>query len=76
MAIVNHDGGAFWTGLWLVPFVTLVVWSAAAVIFVGAAIPGRIRPIVRRLAGASSTSRSGRSGVWDDWLDKPEPHVR
>ena len=74
MAIVDHDGGAFRTGLWLVPFVTLVVWSTAALIFVGAAMPGWLRLIGRRLAGPSPTFRSGRSGVWDDWLDNPEPH--
>ncbi len=28
MAIVGHDGGAIQIGPWLVPFVTLVVWSA------------------------------------------------
>ena len=76
MAIVDHDVRPFRTGLWLVPFVTLVVWGAAAVIFVGAAMPGWLRLIGRRLAGASPTSRSGRSGVWDDWLDNPEPHGR
>ena len=33
MALVEHDPRAFEIGLWLVPFVTLVIWASAVVLF-------------------------------------------
>jgi hypothetical protein len=74
LAVSNHDGKAFYMGLWLVPFVTLVIWGTSAVLFVGASTPKWLRMLGRRLSGTSRYFQSGRSGVWDHWLDSPEPH--
>jgi hypothetical protein len=63
LAIVNHDGKTFQLGLWLVPFVTLVIWGTAAVLFVGASMPKWLWLIGRRLTGTSHCLPSRRSGV-------------
>ncbi len=70
IAIVNHDGRDFKMGLWLVPFVTLVVWSTAIVIYVVALTQRGLAKLGRRLIqGCAWSSPSDRSPVWDDWLD-------
>jgi hypothetical protein len=73
IALVNRDGRAFQIGLWLIPFVTLVIWGTAAVLCVVALTPRWLWTLGRRLIGPAWSSPSGRSGVWDDWLDNPEP---
>jgi hypothetical protein len=61
--------------LWLIPFATLVVWSSASVLYLcrkfrAAGLLG----MLTRLIGDARSSPSGKSGLWDDWLDIPEPH--
>ncbi len=73
IAIVNHDGAAFKMGLWLIPFVTLVVWSSASVLYLVFLTAGLLGTLWRRLIGPTRFSPSGRSGLWDDWLDSPAP---
>jgi len=74
IALVNHDGKAFQLGLLLVPLMTVVIWGTAAVLFVGASMPKWLWMLRRRMIGTSRSSTSARSGVWDRWLDGPEPH--
>ena len=69
---------------WLVPFVTLVVWTSAALLYIvplaarqfgtlGRQLIDRFGTLGRRLIERARSSPSGKSGVWDDWLDSPEP---
>ena len=74
IALVNHDGKTFKLGLSRIPLVTLVIWGTATVLCVLALSPRWLWMVGRRLTGTSRSSPSGRSGVWDDWLDSPEPH--
>jgi hypothetical protein len=72
MSLVNRDGGDFKMGLWLVPFVTAVIWGTASVMCVVALTPRWLWILGRWLiGGAARSSPSARSGVWDDWLDSP-----
>ena len=70
IALVDHDPKTFQLGLWLVPFVTPVVWASAALLYVLEVAPRWLGALGRRLAGRSR-SLPARSGVWDDWLDSP-----
>lgn len=76
MSLVEHDLKPFEMGLWLVPFVTLVIWASTAVIYLLALAPRAMRALGRHLVGRRRSFPSPRSGVWDDWLDRPEPHDR
>jgi hypothetical protein len=76
IALVKHDPKAFQMGLWLVPFVTLVIWVTAAVLCLLAPTPRGLRALRRRLVGRHQSSLSARSRIWDDWLDSPESHER
>jgi hypothetical protein len=58
-------------GLSLIPFVTLVVWSSATVVYLVVRAAELLRTLKRRIGHARS---SGKSGMWDDWLDILEPH--
>jgi hypothetical protein len=60
-------------GLVLVPFVTLVVWSSATVLYLVSRVAGLLGTLKRQIRHARS-SPSGKSGIWDDWLDIPQPH--
>jgi hypothetical protein len=72
MSIVNHESKDFQMGLWLVPFVTLVVWSSETLFYVVALILGWLHTLRRWLIARSARSLpSNKSGVWDDWLDSP-----
>ena len=68
IALVNHDGEAFQLGLTLIPLVTVVIWGTATVLCALALTPSRLWMLGRRLLPTR------RSGIWDDWLDSPEPH--
>jgi len=72
ISFINRDGKLFKIGLWLVPFVTLVIWGTAAVLFVLALAP-RWLCTLGRLIRPAWFSPSDKSGVWDDWLDSPDP---
>ena len=77
MSLVNRDGRDFQMGLWLVPFVTMVIWGTATVMCVVALTPKvalHAREAADRRTSPVLTIR--KSGVWDDWLDSPEPHGR
>jgi hypothetical protein len=76
IALVKHDPRAFQFGLWLVPFVTLVIWATAAVLYFLALTPRSLRALWRLLMGRPRSLPSTRSGIWDDWLDRPLPHDR
>ena len=76
IALFQHDPKAFRMGLWLVPFVTLVIWTTATVLFLLTLAPGALRALGRRLVALRRSSRSAGSGVWDEWLDSPETHGR
>jgi hypothetical protein len=67
--------GLLLLGLLIIPFVTLVVWSSAAVLYLEYRAAGLLRTLKRRIRHARS-SPSGKSGIWDDWLDIAEPHHR
>jgi hypothetical protein len=72
MSLVNRDGRDFKMGLWLVPFVTLVIWGTASVMCVVALIPRWLSMFGRWLIGEPArSSPSDKLGVWDDWLDSP-----
>jgi hypothetical protein len=74
-SLVNHDGRDFQMGLWLVPFVTMVIWGTASVMCVVTLTPRWFSRLGRWLTGGPARhSPSERSGVWDDWLDSPAPH--
>ena len=73
IALVNHDGESFHFALWLVPFVTLVIWCSSAVICAAYFTPRWPGILWRRLIGPVTSSPSDRSELWDDWLDNPEP---
>jgi hypothetical protein len=73
IALVNHDSGAFYMVFWLIPLVTLVIWGTAAVLCVVHLASKRVGTLARRLSGSVGASPSVRSGVWDGWLDSPEP---
>jgi hypothetical protein len=68
-----RDGKVFAFALALIPFVTLVVWGSATVLYVVLLASRRLGTIARRLIGPARSSPSGRFGVWDDWLDMPDP---
>jgi hypothetical protein len=78
VSLVKRDGSDFLTGLyWLIPVVTLVIWGTATVMCVMALLPRWLCTLGRRLIGGRArSSPSESSGVWDDWLDSPEPHGR
>jgi hypothetical protein len=76
IALVKSEPETFGLGLWLVPFVTLVIWVAATVIYFLALASRALRALGRLLAGRSRSPPPARSGVWDDWLDGPDLHDR
>src|SRR5262249_46601534 len=76
IALVKHEPETFRLGLWLVPFLTLVIWVAAAVIYFLGLASRALRTLGRFLAGRSRSPQPARSGVWDDWLDGPDQHDR
>ena len=76
IALVDHDPKALRMGLWFVAIVTPVVWASAALFYLQEEAPGWLRALGRWLAARSRSPQSARSGVWDDWLDSPEPHGR
>jgi hypothetical protein len=71
IALVEHDPKAFQMGVWLVPFVTLVIWTTAAVLCLLFLAPGALRALGRRLVARCRSPLSAGSGVWDEWLDSP-----
>jgi hypothetical protein len=73
LALINHDFKLLLLGLWLVSYVTLVVWCSAAVIGVAYFTPRWLGMLRKRLMGTVRSSPSDRSELWDDWLDSPEP---
>jgi hypothetical protein len=60
-------------GLLLIPFVTLVVWSSATVLYLVCRVTGLLGTL-KRLIGHARSAPAGKAGIWDDWLDIPEPH--
>ena len=71
IARIKHEPDTFRLGLWLVPFVTLVIWTTAAVLCLLALAPRALRALWRRLVARCRSSLSAGSGVWDEWLDSP-----
>ena len=69
-----RDGKVFAFGLAFIPFVTLVVWGSATVFYVVPLVSRWLGTIARRLIEPVRSSPAGKLGVWDDWLDSPEPH--
>jgi hypothetical protein len=65
-ALKERALGALQLLLWLIPFVTVVVWSSASAIYVIFLVVDLFRALAQRLS-----SCSGKSAVWDDWLDAP-----
>jgi hypothetical protein len=76
MALFEHKPEPFRLGLWLVPFVTLVIWTTAAVLCLLALAPGALRALGRRLVARCRSPLAAGSGVWDEWLDSPGRHDR
>ncbi len=74
ISFINRDGKLFKIGLWLVPFVTLVIWSSASLLYLAALTLGWLRMLRRPMSeGSTRISPPDRSAVWDDWLDGPKP---
>jgi hypothetical protein len=72
MSLVNHHGRDFRMRLWLVLFVTVLIWGTASVMCVVALTPRWIAMLVQWLVDRPARSTpSNRSGVWDEWLDSP-----
>jgi hypothetical protein len=76
IALVDHDPKALRIGLWFVAIVTPVVWGSAALLYLLEVAPRWLGALGRWLAARFRSPQSARSGVWDDWLDSPEPHGR
>jgi hypothetical protein len=76
IALVDHNPKALRMGLWFSAIVTPLVWASAALLYVQEEAPGWLRALERWLAARFRPPQSARSGVWDDWLDGPEPHGR
>jgi hypothetical protein len=74
VAIVKNDGKTFELGLSAIPLLTFVIWGTAAVLIVVALTSKWLWLLGRRMTSTSRPSEPGRSGVWDHWLDSPEPH--
>jgi hypothetical protein len=71
-ALVGRRGvGPQWLALIL--FATLVVWSSATVFYLVYRAAGLFRTL-KRLIGDARSSPSGKSVIWDDWLDIPQSH--
>ena len=73
IAIHNQDGSCFGFALLLVSITTLAIWCTAAVFFFFALAPRWLLLLGRSMVVTLRPSMSGRSGVWDRWLDSPEP---
>jgi hypothetical protein len=65
-ALQEHALGALQLVLWLVPFETVVVWSSASAFFLIFVVAKLFPALAQRLVWSS-----GKSVVWDDWLDNP-----
>jgi hypothetical protein len=65
-ALQERALGALQLALWLVPFETVVVWSSASAFFLIFLAAKLLCGLARR-----PISSSGKSAVWDDWLDTP-----
>ena len=76
IALVDHDPKALRMGLWFVAIVTLLVWATAALVYLLELAPRSLRALGRWLAARFGSPQLARSGVWDEWLDSPEPHGR
>jgi hypothetical protein len=76
IALVDHDPKAMRMGLWFVAIVTLLVWATAALLYFLELAPRWLRALGRWLAARLRSPQSARSGVWDEWLDCPEPQGR
>jgi hypothetical protein len=74
IALVKREPDTFRLGLWLVPFVTVVVWGAATVLCLLTLAPGALLALGQRLVARCRSSLSAGSGVWDEWLDSPGRH--
>jgi hypothetical protein len=71
-SLVNRSGRDLVLGIFLLPFVTLVIWSIAAAMCVLALGPKWLWSLGQRLIrGISPPRPMGSLGVWDDWLDSP-----
>ena len=72
LSLVNRHGRDFKLGLWLVLFVTVLIWGTASVMCVVALTPRWIAMLVQWLIGGiARSSPPAKSAVWDDWLDSP-----
>ena len=74
LALGDHRG-VLQLGLSLIPFATLVVWISATALYLVFRAVGLLKTL-KRLIGHARSSPSGKSGIWDDWLDIPEPDHR
>jgi hypothetical protein len=74
IALFEHNGESFLLGLSLILMLTAVIWTTAALLGVVTLTPRRLWMLKHRLTGSSRSMRSGKSRVWDDWLDGPELH--
>jgi hypothetical protein len=72
MSLVKRGGRDFKMRLWLVLFVTVLIWGTASVMCVVALTPRWIAMLVQWLIGGiARSSPPAKSAVWDDWLDSP-----
>jgi hypothetical protein len=71
MAAVFRDGNALLVGLTLLLFLTLAIWTTAAVLGGVTLLPRWLWMAGRRRLRRTRPSPREGSGVWDDWLDSP-----
>jgi len=76
IAVVKNDPRVFAIGLLFVPSFTLAIWVIAVVLYFLALGPRALRALGRCLVRRPRSLPAARSGVWDEWLDRPEPHDR
>ena len=72
MSLVNRDGRDFQMGLWLVPFVTMVIWGTATVMCVVALLPRWLCTLGRRLIGGRARSSPSKFGCMGRLAGQPE----
>jgi hypothetical protein len=62
-------------GFLLIPIATLVIWGSATLLYLAFRAAGLLSTLKRLIAHPRS-SPSGKSGIWEYWLDIPEPPYR
>src|SRR5262249_26145440 len=71
LAVVYRDGRTLLMGLTLLVFFTVAIWLTATFLGGVALLPRWLWLTGQRLIQPARSLPRGRSGVWDEWLDRP-----